>query len=359
MKLIRTTSAVGMYRRAIVIGTSSALIAGCASAPGEKALGGDPRPLMESVTSGEVGTNDYLPTGIGSAARPITPLCALLPYPEAAATIDLLIKRGADVNKPCRPLTEENRRYAGGVTMPIDVPIGEAIERGSKTHFNSRVSTYRPQDIPALLTYAEKLLALGAKDQYGNTPRMEYLRQSVAEGAKAWSDRKDQLEAQYDEMARRQSEKMNTIAGVAMGAVGVVAGARILSSDSTAGGIARGSLSALSGKEPPSTTGLLPGAAARSGSAADVKDQVWRDDYRNQVVATGQVKAYPEHERNIPGDVVMAKVGSRGSAEQVWEPQGGKLTNYEHCGACGVGSRIKVTVKYPDIIDYHEYVREK
>jgi hypothetical protein len=102
-----------------------------------------------------------------------------------------------------------------------------------------------------------------------------------------------------------------------------------------------------------------PGASSGSTSTTSASDQLWHDDYSNKVTATGVVTSYPDHERNIPGDVIASRVGSMASAQAVWATQGGTVTSYAGCGQCGVGSSITVRVNFVYIEDTHIYRRDK
>ncbi|UGQ44843.1 hypothetical protein [Massilia endophytica] len=335
----------------------SAALSGCASPPAEQAMFGNPQPLSEMILRGQLqDLNARLPSSNVDSRMAVTPLCALSSNAaRAAPAIDYLLARGVDVNKPC---DERSPNTA------MDYLIAEIINRASPDSPYRANPQYRPSDLPVLYAVAQKMIDKGAVThirRYTIADIQEKVREAVGQNNANLVAHHETYKAT---VARNQQ-----ILGAAGAVAGVVAGAKILASDSTAGGIARNSLSALSNraddKPGPSVASAAGGPAVQSPSrlpanaAAGAKGQIWRDDYRNEVIATGEIKDYPDHERNIPGDVVMAKVGSRTSAEQVWTQQGGTVTDYSHCGSCGVGSRIRVVVKFRQIIDYHDYVREK
>lgn len=90
--------------------------------------------------------------------------------------------------------------------------------------------------------------------------------------------------------------------------------------------------------------GVLPAAA-----------ETWNDNYTNTVTSTGETKSYPDHERNIPGDVIASSLKDRDSAEAIWASQGGKVVDYQGSVESG---KITVVVDFGYIKDTHEYVRE-
>lgn len=110
-------------------------------------------------------------------------------------------------------------------------------------------------------------------------------------------------------------------------------------------------------RQPPG--GAAPRANESNRKSSAASEQRWDDEYSNTVIATGQTKNYQDHERNIPGDVINSRVGSRSAAQNVWAAQGGSITDYVGCGACDVGSTITITVKFRDIIDKHVYRRTR
>jgi len=86
--------------------------------------------------------------------------------------------------------------------------------------------------------------------------------------------------------------------------------------------------------------------------------EVWHDEMRT-LELSGRSVLFATHEQNIPGTVLHARVGSRAAAEEVWTSQGGKVTSYSGCGACGPGSTITVVVEFKHITDTHNYIRDK
>ena len=92
---------------------------------------------------------------------------------------------------------------------------------------------------------------------------------------------------------------------------------------------------------------------------SDLSKQRWKDDYTNTVVATGVTKAYPDHDTNIPGDVIARKVGTRAAAEEMWKSQNGKVVDYSStCEApdrCGPNAQIRIVVDFGYIRDTHIY----
>lgn len=333
------------------------LLSGCASPPAEKALFGDPQPLTEMILRGQLqDVNARLPSSNVDSKRAITPLCALCSNAaRAVPAIDYLLARGVDVNKQCE---------ADRPNMAMDYLIAEIVNRASPDSPYTANKAYRPSDLPILYAVAQKLIDKGAVThirKYSIADIQEKVNEAVGLHNAALVDHYKTYNAT---VARNQQ-----ILGTVGTAAGVVAGAKLLSSESTAGGIARSSLSALSNSPdgsssnavspPTGNTGVQARQTPTANTAVSTKSQIWYDDYKNEVISTGETKAYPDHERNIPGDVVMAKVGSRATAEQVWTGQGGTLIEYSGCGQCEVGSRIRVVVKFKQMIDYHEFVREK
>jgi hypothetical protein len=100
-------------------------------------------------------------------------------------------------------------------------------------------------------------------------------------------------------------------------------------------------------------------ASAAPAGPLSQRDQRWHDAYSNKVTATGEVKHYPSHETDIPGDVVASRAGSQAAAGTVWANQDGRVTSYQGCGACGVGSTITIVVDFGYIVDTHVYTRDK
>lgn len=98
-----------------------------------------------------------------------------------------------------------------------------------------------------------------------------------------------------------------------------------------------------------------PTASGASGRSAES----WHDDYSNRVTATGVVKSYPNHDTGISGDLMASKMGSLAGAKAMWSGQGGTITEYSGCGACGVGSTVRVIVNFGHIVDTHIYVRDR
>lgn len=88
-------------------------------------------------------------------------------------------------------------------------------------------------------------------------------------------------------------------------------------------------------------------------------EEIWIDNYKNTVTATGETKEYPKHEGQIPGDIIASRMGSKEDAMALWGPQGAKSVTYTGCGECGVDSKITVVVDFGYIVDTHEYVRVK
>lgn len=326
-----------------------AILSGCASPPAEKALYGNPQPLSEMVLSGQIrDLNARIPSSNVDSRQAVTPLCALCATAaRAAPAIEYLLAHGVDVNKPCQE---------GRPNTAMDYLIAEIVNRASPDSPYRANKQYRPNDLPILYSVAQKMIDKGAVT-YIRKYTVADIQERVREEVEQHNAHMVGVQETYNKTVARNQQILSGAAAV----TGVVAGAKLLGSDSTAGGIARNSLAALSNQaDGAASSGVAsPTGGTVTSKAVSAKGQVWRDDYKNQVIATGQIKAFPDHERNIPGDVVMAKVGTRATAEQVWAPQGGTVTEYAHCGQCKIGSRIRVVVKFAHIIDYHEYVREK
>ena len=100
---------------------------------------------------------------------------------------------------------------------------------------------------------------------------------------------------------------------------------------------------------------------APKSDGSDLSKQRWKDNYTNMVVATGVVKEYPNHDVDIPGDVIARKVGTRAAAEEMWKSQNGKVTNWNStCAApdrCAPDATITIEVDFGYIKDTHVYSR--
>jgi hypothetical protein len=101
--------------------------------------------------------------------------------------------------------------------------------------------------------------------------------------------------------------------------------------------------------------------APKSDASSDLSKQRWADDYTNKVVATGVVKAYPNHDTNIPGDVIAKKMGTEAAAAEMWKSQNGKIVSYKSTcaapGNCDKNAVITVVVDFGYIVDTHVYKR--
>ena len=93
--------------------------------------------------------------------------------------------------------------------------------------------------------------------------------------------------------------------------------------------------------------GALPAAAQGPKSGV-----TWRDNYTNTV--NGVTKEYPDHDCNIPEAVIISRMNDKPSAQEVWASQGGNVLT--HTGNVASG-KITVVVKFSNITDRHEYVR--
>lgn len=184
----------------------------------------------------------------------------------------------------------------------------------------------------------------------------------------AQAERQRQQQAEASKSSGFQWGKAGALlAGSAIGGIGKLSGetqVKIITGilqDSSAGQTGIGNTTAALNSSAPSGSGRNSAqqAASPAVGAGSRSSEVWHDDYSNQVIATGVVKQYPDHERNIPGDVVASKMSSMSAAQAVWGAQGGTVTEYSGCGACGVGSSIKVVVKFSSIIDTHIFRRDK
>lgn len=107
---------------------------------------------------------------------------------------------------------------------------------------------------------------------------------------------------------------------------------------------------------------LKAGAKAPPKSdGSDLSKQRWKDTYTNKVVATGVTRTYPDHDTNIPGDVIARKVGTQAAAEEMWKSQNGKVTSYKTtCAApdrCAPDATITIEVDFGYIKDTHVYSR--
>lgn len=93
--------------------------------------------------------------------------------------------------------------------------------------------------------------------------------------------------------------------------------------------------------------GALPAAAQSPKSGV-----TWRDNYTNTV--NGVTKSYPDHDCNIPDAVMATRMKDKPAAQEVWAAQRGNVTDYEGSVESG---RVVVVVKFSNITDRHEYVR--
>lgn len=357
---------------------SGLVLAGCAAdPPGTKALFGEPQQLMAMVDSGQVGPNDEVLGGYEyKTTRTITVLCALIRAKIAEPQVNLLLNKGADVNKRCGSGDSGN--------LPLDVVIDQLVLRGSSDSPYRRQSTYRPEDLPLFYARAERLIGMGAETRAGKVT-MAQIRSQVATGIRSNNEWHAEQQQRVDKM---QAEQKQLFTGVAV--VGAAVGAAALASKSQATGSALKAVASNATQDRPATApavaaptnggsraiaaidprkpdpaavkkqlqaGAMPGAASASG--APHSQEIWRDDYTNKVVATGVSKRYPNHEPRIPGDVIARNMGSESDAMALWGPQGAKKVRYSGCGSCGVGSTIRVEVDFGYIVDTHEYVRIK
>jgi hypothetical protein len=100
-------------------------------------------------------------------------------------------------------------------------------------------------------------------------------------------------------------------------------------------------------------------SAAPSFAESSRSNELWHDNYKNTVTATGVTKEFPNHDGEIPGDVIATRMGSEQDALKLWGSQGAKSVKYTGCDKCEVGSKITVIVDFGYIVDTHEYVRIK
>ena len=96
--------------------------------------------------------------------------------------------------------------------------------------------------------------------------------------------------------------------------------------------------------------GAIPAVAQAAKSGA-----TWNDEYTNKVTKTGVVKKYCDHERNIPEDVIAAKMKNIETAQTVWAGQNWKVKSVEGSVASG---KVTVVVDFGYIEDTHVYVRD-
>jgi len=201
----------------IVMLGCSLLLAGCANTPARDADLGNPYPLMKLVMTGQINPNDPLPARSGVT---VTPLCALLNYLTAAPAVDILLEKGADVNKPCRTRSGGYEPWEGTTPdLPLDIVIDEAIDRGRMPSPYTANPRYRQQDLPALYVYAEKLIQRGGKSKTGAVS-LAQIKQKVSKGI----DFGNEIVAQQKE--KLAEEKSNSILNIeTLGAAIAIVGA--------------------------------------------------------------------------------------------------------------------------------------
>ena len=85
----------------------------------------------------------------------------------------------------------------------------------------------------------------------------------------------------------------------------------------------------------------------------------WHDDLTTTEVESGKVTTFPGHSESISGETIATSMSSRADAQSLWGSQGGIVTSYSGCGACGVGATITVVVKFSSVIDSHVYKRDR
>lgn len=215
------------YRVIFVAPVLGSLLAlgGCAGAlPAQDADFGDPRPLMNLVMAGQIEPNTPLPARADGSVT-LTPLCALLGYLTAGPAIDLLLSKGADVNKPCRTLSGGdalNRalaEIAGTPNLPLDIVALAAVNRGTIPSPYTANPMYRPQDLPALYASADKLIQRGARSKTGSMS-LEQIKQRVNNGIDAGNQN---VAEQKERLAERN--KNSIFNAETLGAVVAIAGA--------------------------------------------------------------------------------------------------------------------------------------
>lgn len=226
MKTVLTLHSLG--RRSIffapVLGSLLAL-GGCAGAlPAQDADFGDPRPLMNLVMAGQIEPNTPLPARTDGSVT-LTPLCAMLGYLTSAPAVDVLLNKGADVNRPCRTRSGGdafNRALAAlneTPELPLDIVIAAAISRGTIPSPYTANPMYRPQDLPALYASADKLIQRGARSKTGSMS-LEQIKQRVNKGIDAGNQN---VAEQKERLAERN--KNSIFNAETLGAVVAIAGA--------------------------------------------------------------------------------------------------------------------------------------
>jgi hypothetical protein len=237
------------------------------------------------------------------------------------------------------------------------------------------------------LSCAAEQIALASKSANSNSDRqqlaqarsnVEATRERIAqeERAREEAERRAEQEriAQLERQRREEEAQSNSgfqwgkaaslLAGTAAGGLNKLAAekrAEVLTS------IVKDSMPGQEGMSN-TTRSLTPAAPVRSSggvrSTASVAAmatktavaEVWGEHRTSRETASGRVTEY-EESQNIPGDVIRSRVGSRSSAQSVWQSGGGNVSEYSGCGACGVGSTIRITVRFDGIVDYHTYTR--
>ena len=133
--------------------------------------------MIALVQTGQLDPNEYLED---DGTWNTTPLCALIQTHVGASAVDTLLKRGADVNKPCYKLVDGKvaRLFDLGRTLPLDVVIARAALRGSLNNPYNQVNQYRPEHVPTYIGYAEKLVARGGRSETGSMTMVE-VRQKI------------------------------------------------------------------------------------------------------------------------------------------------------------------------------------
>jgi hypothetical protein len=213
-------------------------------------------------------------------------------------------------------------------------------------------------------------VALARKNVEATRERMVAEERARAEAARR-AEQERIAQAQREQAAQESSgfqwgKAGALLAGTAIGGLGKLAAEKKVDvltgiiKDSMAGQDGMSNTSqALTPGTPARTVGGKSGTSTPAAAAASPAGQLWHDSRTTRELKSGRVTEYPNDSENIPGDVVMNRVGTRSAAQSVWSGQGGNVTEYSGCGACGVGSSIRITVRYEHLVDYHVYTRDR
>jgi hypothetical protein len=193
------------------------VLVGCATSPIREAMYvGNPQPLIALVKAGLLDPNERLQYNSELA---YTPICALLGTVAGAASVETLLKQGADVNKPCSNFHK---------TLPLDIVISTAVLRGTLNNPYDRYPQYRPEHIPTYMSYAEKLIARGAMSQSGPMT-MEHVKYKVLEDIELGNKFQPELVKSYQAQVDSTRSFIQGIASVA----GTVVAAKVISGSSS------------------------------------------------------------------------------------------------------------------------------